>query len=70
MSLSNLVHVEVWLTSLSPCKRNCSARFWNRGADGVIGIAAAKTSMVARAMKKTERILVMVNVTTLRAWWW
>jgi hypothetical protein len=67
MSPSEFTREGAQLTSLSPCKRNCSARFWNRGAEGVIGIAATTASIAARAMKRIERILVMVDVTTLRA---
>jgi len=44
--------------SLSPCNRNCSARFWKRGADGVMGIAVTMAKIVARTMKR-ERILLI-----------
>jgi hypothetical protein len=54
-------------TSLSPCKRNCSARFWRRGADGVIGIAETKATIVARTMKRRERMLIVCNLTILQA---
>lgn len=54
-------------TSLSPCKRNCSARFWRRGADGVIGIAETKVIIVARTMKRKERMVIVCNLTMPQA---
>jgi hypothetical protein len=47
-------------TSLSPCKRYCSARLWRRGADGEIGIADARANRATMAMTIKERILDVV----------
>jgi hypothetical protein len=44
-------------TSLRPRRRNCSARFWRRGAEGVIGIAVTIASKVARTMERRKRIV-------------
>jgi hypothetical protein len=56
----NLVEVGIQLTSRRPWRRNCSARFWKRGAEGVMGIAATRARMAARTMNRIERIVLIV----------
>ena len=48
-------------TSFRPSRRNCSARFWRRGADGVIGSAETKANKATKAMRMKERIFAYGN---------
>jgi hypothetical protein len=55
-------HVGMSYTSFRPCRRNCSARFCNRGAEGVIGIAVAKAKTVARTRRRKVRMVFTVGL--------